>query len=80
MDFDGKQRKPEEGNLVSRSPARHGRDDAPDVLDGAPHVLAVGALLSEFRLGGQLDWEGLRVGDVPVEHVHLVAGHGARRW
>ena len=36
----------------------------------------VGALLREEREGGDLEWEGLVVGEVDVQHVELGRRHG----
>lgn len=54
-------------------------NDPGDVGGGVDHLLAVGALERELGLGGEQHGEGLGVGDVPVEDVELVDGHGADR-
>lgn len=52
-------------------------DDAADVLFGVAHGGAVGAQVGKVGDGGEDDGEGLGVGDVPMEHIELVGGHGA---
>ena len=52
-------------------------DDAADVLVRVAHFGGVGTEIGEIGDGGEDEGERLGVGDVPVEHVELVEGHGA---
>ena len=51
------------------------RDDFPDLLDRVELVLVVGTVVDHLpgrvRVLLQLDGEAVRVGEMPVEHVHL---------
>jgi hypothetical protein len=56
------------------------------VLRGIHHGRSVGAICGEFGELGDLEWEGLRIDDVPVESVDLEGNvsirqtDGRRRW